>query len=81
MHRDNEPILTGPLASFTLGASSRFTYGLTKSIREGTKIELGEGDVLIGNREFFDNYYHSVASPKVTEQYPVRYNFTWRTLK
>tara|TARA_Y100000401_G_C8316429_1_gene222739 strand:- start:467 stop:1072 length:606 start_codon:yes stop_codon:yes gene_type:complete len=81
MHRDNEPILIGPLASFTLGAPSRFTYGLTKSIREGTKIELGEGDVLIGNREFFDNYYHSVASPKVTEQYPVRYNFTWRTLK
>ena len=81
MHRDNEPILTGPLASFTLGASSRFTFGLTKSINEGTKIELGEGDILIGNREFFDNYYHSVAAPKVTEEQPVRYNFTWRTLK
>jgi alkylated DNA repair dioxygenase AlkB len=81
MHRDNEPTLTGPLASFTLGAPSRFTYGLTKSIREGAQIELGDGDVLIGNREFFDNYYHSVAAPKVTEEHPVRYNFTWRTLK
>ena len=81
MHRDNEPILTGPLASFSLGAPSRFTYGLTKSIREGEKIMLGEGDILIGNREFFDNYYHSVAAPKVTDKHPVRYNFTCRTLK
>ena len=29
----------------------------------------------------FDNYYHSVAAPKVTDNHPVRYNFTWRTLK
>ena len=81
MHRDNEPALTGPIASFTLGAPSRFTYGLDKSIREGEKIMLGHGDIMIGNRNFFNNYYHSVAAPQVSEEHPVRYNFTWRTLQ
>lgn len=81
MHRDNEPALIGPIASFTLGAPSRFTYGLDKSIREGEKIMLGHGDIMIGNRNFFNNYYHSVAAPQVSEEHPVRYNFTWRTLQ
>ena len=81
MHRDNEPTISGPLASFTIGASARFTYGLTKSIREGTHITLGEGDILIGNQDFFDNYYHSVAKPQITDDYAVRYNLTWRTVK
>ena len=81
MHRDNEPTISGPLASFTVGASARFTYGLTKSIREGTHISLGEGDILIGNQDFFDNYYHSVAKPQITDESAVRYNLTWRTVK
>ena len=81
MHKDNEPELIGPIASLTLGASSVFSYGTTKAIRKSDKKTLGHGDIMIGTRGFFNTYFHSVAAPIVTEQYPVRYNFTWRTIK
>lgn len=86
MHKDNEPQLTGPIASLTLGASSFFNYGATKLIRDGEKKMLDHGDLMIGNREFFDNYYHSVSpikfyGPRNRNRYPVRYNLTWRTIR
>ena len=81
MHRDDEPELTGPIASLTLGASSVFTYGVTRKIGDGKKMTLGHGDLMFGSREFFNNYYHSVAPIKKADQYPVRYNLTWRTIR
>jgi len=81
MHKDNEPDLTGPIASLSLGATTKFNYGLSKSMKEAESISLSNGHILLGNREFFNNYFHSVSSPKITPITPVRYNLTWRTVK
>ena len=81
MHKDNEPDLTGPIASLSLGATTSFNFGLAKSMKQAESISLSNGHILIGNRKFFNNYFHSVSSPKITPQMPVRYNLTWRTVK
>ena len=90
MHRDDEPQLTGPIASLSLGASSVFTYGVTRSVGAGKKVTLKHGDLMLGSREFFNEYYHSVAPIKYSDKlqyptrqplYPVRYNLTWRTIR
>ena len=80
MHKDNETDLIGPIASLSLGATTKFNYGLSKSMKEAESISLINGHILIGNREFFDNYYHSVSAPNISTYTPVRYNLTWRTI-
>jgi len=80
MHKDNEPDLIGPIASLSLGAETKFKYGLSKSMKEAESISLINGHILIGNRGFFNNYYHSVSAPSISTYTPVRYNLTWRTI-
>ena len=77
-HKDNEPELTGAIASLTLGDSAWFRYGLTRNIPKQTNLQLNHGDVMIGNRKFFETYYHSVSQPINGK---TRFNLTWRTVR
>ena len=76
-HKDNEPELTGAIASLTLGDSAWFRYGLTNNIPKQTNLQLNNGDIMIGNRKFFETYYHSVSQPINGK---TRFNLTWRTI-
>ena len=76
-HKDNEPELTGAIASLTLGDSAWFRYGLDRNIPKQTNLQLNHGDVMIGNRKFFETYYHSVSQPI---NGGTRFNLTWRTI-
>ena len=69
-HRDDEPDLVGPIVSLSLGDTATFDY------TEG-KIDLEDGDILVGSRKFFDTVTHSVSQPHNDQ---VRYNLTWRTV-
>ena len=74
-HRDNEPELVGPIASLSYGASALFTYG---NDSDGyNSILLEHGDLLIGNRKFFNTMYHEVGKPTDGKN---RYALTWRTV-
>ena len=77
-HKDNEPELTGAIASLTLGDSAWFRYGLDRNIPKQTNLQLNHGDVMIGNRKFFETYYHSVSQPINGK---TRFNLTWRTVR
>ena len=77
-HKDNEPELTGAIASLSLGDSAWFRYGLDRNIPKQTNLQLNHGDVMIGNRKFFETYYHSVSQPINGE---TRFNLTWRTVR
>ena len=81
MHKDDETDLIGPIASLSLGATTKFNYGLSKRMNEAESISLINGHILIGNRKFFNNYYHSASAPNISTFTPVRYNLTWRTIK
>lgn len=74
-HKDDEPDLIGPIVSISLGASANFNYGVNRNCTTSTLLE--HGDILIGNRNFFKNYYHSAS-----ESYGgVRFNLTFRTVR
>ena len=74
-HKDDEPDLIGPIVSISLGAPANFNYGVNRNCTTSTLLE--HGDILIGNKHFFDNYYHSASEP----QDGVRINLTFRTVK
>lgn len=69
-HKDDEPELTGAIASLSLGDTARFTFA-------DSHIDLEHGHFTIGNREFFNNFSHSVSP---TFRGKIRFNLTWRTI-
>ena len=78
-HKDNEPELKGAIASLTLGDSANFIYGkdYPNNVDRYNSLQLNHGDVMIGNRKFFNDYYHSVTKPINGK---TRYCLTWRTI-
>ena len=76
-HKDDEPELAGPLASLSLGASAEFTFSRAYNGSKTHHITLEDGDLMIGSRKFFDNYYHAVSKPNGD----YRLNLTWRTVR
>ena len=71
MHKDDEPELIGPIVSLSVGDTATFDYTAGQT-------DLYDGDLLIGNREFFNQFPHSVSP---THRGRIRYNLTWRTIK
>jgi len=88
-HKDNEPELVGPLASFSLGASAEFTFSRAYKGGKTYRITLEDGDLVIGSRKFFTNYYHAASKPDPhtgdTGAFGCpeghRLNLTWRTVR
>ncbi len=73
-HKDDEPELIDAIASLSLGDSAYFIYG-----NEYNKLRLDNGDVLIGNRKFFNTMHHAVSKP-IDIGVGKRFNLTWRTV-
>jgi alkylated DNA repair dioxygenase AlkB len=69
-HKDDEKELKGSIASLSLGAPAVFDY-------TADQITLHNGELIIGNREFFNQLAHGVSTPLENS---TRYNITWRTL-
>ena len=69
-HKDDEKELKGSIASLSLGAPAVFDY-------TADKITLHHGELIIGNREFFNQLAHGVSTPLENS---TRYNITWRTI-
>lgn len=69
-HKDDEKELKGSIASLSLGAPAVFDY-------TADKITLYNGELIIGNREFFNQLAHGVSTPLENK---TRYNITWRTI-
>ena len=76
-HKDDEPELTGPIASLSLGDSAFFYYSKFLDCVPD-KLELKEYTLLVGDRDFWNTYYHRVSKPL---NKGIRYNLTWRTIK
>lgn len=81
-HKDDEPELEGGIASFSLGCPAVFSYGKTRAC-ELMDIELKDKDLLYGDKEFFETYYHKVGAPYPDGKHESthRLNFTLRTVK
>ena len=81
-HKDDEPELEGGIASFSLGCPAVFSYGKTRAC-ELMDIKLKDKDLLYGDKEFFETYYHKVGSPEpdAKNESTHRLNFTLRTVK
>ena len=79
MHKDNEPELQGSILSLSLGDTATFKFSTGRG-RTSFKsaIDLKDGDFIIGNRSFFNQFYHEVSVPHNAQ---VRYNLTWRTIE
>ena len=79
IHKYNEPDLRGAIASLTLGDSANFIYGKNypNNVDRYNSLQLNHGDVMIGNRKFFNEYYHSATKPINGK---TRFNLTWRTV-
>lgn len=71
-HKDDEKELKGSIASLSLGAPAFFDY-------TADKVKLLNGDLLVGNRQFFNELPHGVSQPLGTPARD-RYNITWRTI-
>jgi alkylated DNA repair dioxygenase AlkB len=83
-HKDDEPELVAPIISLSLGASATFRFSRSYNIcsalnspETGINVRLDDSDLLIGNREFFNQMYHCTSYPSGGE----RINLTWRTVR
>jgi len=83
-HKDDEAELVAPIISVSFGAPATFRFSRNYNAcatwedrKNATNIILEHGDLLIGNRAFFNQFYHCTSFPTGGQ----RINLTWRTVR